>query len=120
MKTQQEIFDTVATHLLKQNDKSLDSYGECRYRAEDGNMCAVGCLIDTKHYTSGFEGYLADDNRVAMALQNSGVDAMNDERVEDLVRRLQEIHDEEPVDNWLDHLTNVAQLFELNTERLAA
>jgi len=67
MKTQQEIFDTVATHLLKQNDKSLDSYGECRYRAEDGNMCAVGCLIDTKHYTSGFEGYLADDNRVAIA-----------------------------------------------------
>ncbi len=43
--TKQEIFDKVATHLLTQNEKALNSVGGCVYRTDKGLKCAVGCLI---------------------------------------------------------------------------
>jgi hypothetical protein len=47
----QEIFDTVAKHLLTQGKKAVDKYtGLCTYRAPDGLKCAVGCLIPDDVY----------------------------------------------------------------------
>lgn len=44
--TPQEIFDTVATHLFTQGHRAFDdNLVQCAYKAQDGSMCAVGCLI---------------------------------------------------------------------------
>lgn len=60
--TDQEIFDHVAKHLLKQGRQSRDpDTGECRYRGPDGTMCAVGCLIPDGEYTPALEGKSALD-----------------------------------------------------------
>jgi hypothetical protein len=43
--TPQEIFNRVVQHLHDQGHAALDFNGRCVYRAKDGSMCAVGCLI---------------------------------------------------------------------------
>ena len=61
MLTHQEILDKVADHLFKQRRRAiiskLNKHGsiDCVYRAKDGSMCAVGCLIDPKVYIQGIE-----------------------------------------------------------------
>lgn len=61
--TPQEIFDTVARHLLTQNkratngDSPMDNAATwCRYRTPDGLRCAGGCLIPDDRYEEAFEG----------------------------------------------------------------
>ena len=41
----QEAFDLIIAHLLKQKKRALDEHGLCSYRTMDGAMCAVGYLI---------------------------------------------------------------------------
>jgi hypothetical protein len=60
--TDQEIFDTVTTFLLKQGVQSINP-GEyaihqnaCLYRGPNGAKCAIGCLIPDTLYTSDIEG----------------------------------------------------------------
>lgn len=47
--TEQEVFDYVAKHLIKQGVKSVDG-PDCMYRGVNGTMCAVGCLISDEEY----------------------------------------------------------------------
>ena len=54
--TNQETFDRVAEHLLKQDAKSL-RHGACAYRGDAGFKCAVGCLISDDEYGPGIEGF---------------------------------------------------------------
>lgn len=62
MKSLQEIFDVVSTHLLTQkkqarqgvDDEGLGS-GICQYRTSTGLKCAVGCLITDHQYTPVME-----------------------------------------------------------------
>ena len=51
--TLQEVFNIVATHLMRQNCKSKDG-NSCRYR-HDGLLCAAGALIPADQYQSDFE-----------------------------------------------------------------
>ena len=53
--TAQEVFDQVATHLLTQNERSLDG-ASCSYRNCDGLKCAAGCLISDDEYDNQMEG----------------------------------------------------------------
>lgn len=57
--TQQEIFDHVVRHLGKQRKRAgkiardaegVPSMFLCRYRADDGAACAIGCLISDAVY----------------------------------------------------------------------
>lgn len=54
-----EAFDAVikkmATHLAKQRSRAVGEDSGCRYRAEDGSMCAVGCLIPDELYSEAIE-----------------------------------------------------------------
>lgn len=120
MKTRQEIFDTVATHLLKQNAKALDDAFECVYRNEEGLMCAVGCLIPIREYKKSIEGFTVGHTPVDMLLQDLGIDVLNDKRTASLLSKLQLVHDEYQVETWLQRLTEIAYNFNLNIERLAA
>jgi hypothetical protein len=55
----QEIFDTVATHLLKQGRRSTYQGSDlmCAYRGVDGTKCAVGVLISDELYDGTMEGH---------------------------------------------------------------
>ena len=54
--TEQEIFDTVLTHLREQGKAAATDDGGCRYRGPDGTACAVGCLIPDELYDPVIEG----------------------------------------------------------------
>ena len=122
MKTLQEIFDQVATHLLTQNERAVGALGNCRYRTDTGLKCAIGCLIADEHYNSGCEGidvsgaYIKPHPRglsLGQALRNSGIDG-KDQRVLRLLGRLQGVHDHNPVVSWHDNLVRVADDFGLS------
>ena len=62
--TEQEVFDQVATHLIRQCRKSLKEqsllgpFGASAYRGDDGLKCAAGCLIADDEYDIGMERIL--------------------------------------------------------------
>jgi hypothetical protein len=57
MRTIQETFDFVITHLRKQGKRATQGGGkECAYRGDDGTSCAIGCLIPDNIYDPEIEG----------------------------------------------------------------
>lgn len=69
----QEIFNTVATHLLTQNARSMGTAPQmegrgCLYRGENGRMCAVGCLIKDEFYDPILENEPVRDPDVIFAV----------------------------------------------------
>ena len=86
-----QISEKIRDHLTKQHDRSTNDHGSCKYRADSGLMCAVGCLIDDGVYEQWLEGKMANDPDIIDALERSGV-AM-DEATIDLARAWQQYHD---------------------------
>lgn len=109
MKTAQEIFTQVATHLLTQNKRAVRDL-ECQYRLKNGCTCAIGCLIAEEHYSPELEGKRVFMAEVQRALRLSGVDA---EQHAGLLRDLQYAHDREPVDAWAHSLRQLAVAYGL-------
>lgn len=123
MLTEQEIFDKVASHLLKQGRQSVGG-SQCLYRGPDDLKCAVGALIDDKWYDPDVEGcgvwsasvrkseHTVKGKMLRDMLLNSGVDVDN-ERVMDLLENLQLIHDECDPEEWDGTLRCIANSFNL-------
>jgi hypothetical protein len=107
--TAQEVYDIVATHLLKQNKRSITHRGTCAYRGIDGLKCAAGCLIPEEIYKSDFEG-------VTWTSLIHSHDFPQDHRK--LIENLQHIHDSFSVDRWHSALIDLAQMYSLNTDVL--
>lgn len=61
----------IADHLLKQGKQAVDSVKSCRYRADDGCMCAVGVLIDKELYSVDLEGVSLSSERVRVTVAKS-------------------------------------------------
>ena len=112
MKTALDVFNKVSEHLLTQNERSLDTFGDCLYRSPTGLKCAVGCLILDEFYSQDLEyiyavGRYTDDwqKPIRKALELSGV-PINDE-IKDLVQKLQVIHDSKEPEFWRKELAKV-------------
>jgi hypothetical protein len=93
---QQETFDTVVSHLRRQNAKAVGNYGLCVYRSTNGRKCAVGCLIPDDKYSPSLEGHSLEvefQNELKAILAEEGHDL-------DLVRQLQVIHDRVFIHHW--------------------
>ena len=87
----QDVFRTVADHLLTQNIKALGNDAACLYRTESGLKCAAGCLIPPEKYNPTWE------NSTWRGLASaSKVPADH----KDLIDDLQVIHDSENVGYW--------------------
>ena len=89
--TPQEIFDAVATHLLKQGRAAMDEQGRCVYRGPNGTRCAAGAVIPDELYDPAMENSPIDDvlamyPRLAVAV-GTDVDTVS------LLIELQEVHD---------------------------
>lgn len=141
MKTLQEIFDIVSTHLLKQDRQAREGVdqegfgqGICRYRSPAGLKCAVGCLITDEQYNpimekagslinfdsmqlAELEGYTESSRtqgarEVLAALTANGID-VTAQTVQDLLNRLQALHDNSQPNRWKDELQRVAADYSL-------
>jgi hypothetical protein len=98
--TKQQLFDTVATHLLTQRRRSTRK-SFCAYRGRDGLRCAIGCLIPDERYTPNLEGKSAeqaDVRRAAGLRRGQGT----------LATDLQNLHDTLPVNQWHTKLYDIA------------
>ena len=95
--TEQEVFDHVSKHLLKQGERSRDESGGCLYRHED-LKCAAGCLIGDDEYDPNIEGFTWETLSRKKFPKNHA----------DLIETLQFIHDAEPVKNWRSQLEKLA------------
>lgn len=123
-KTEQEVFDFVATHLFTQGVQAIGHNGPagsapiCLYRGPNGTKCAVGAMITDEEYDPSMEGFSARD------LVHLKVVKVNDDikaNVE-LLEGLQTVHDAPK--NWDDEdqmkmsLRYVAQEHDLKTSIL--
>lgn len=102
--TAQEVFDQVARHLLSQMKKSVNSEGECLYRF-DGLKCGAGCLIADDEYRKEIE-------RQSWPLLVG--DGWASSFHEDLIERLQIIHDDNEPEDWPRELRRLAKLERLS------
>lgn len=114
--TEQEIFDTVVTHLRKQGCKAIAArtYGNgpgkfetkgCMYRTPDGLKCAAGCLITDKDYDPKFE-FTGVANRLSFVGKYFMSRFSSDEI--SLIRELQDIHDHFLTSDWESAFTKLA------------
>lgn len=102
-----EIFTRVKQHLLTQNaravmrDDSCHNGERCAYRGADGLKCAVGCLIPDDKYTPDIEYMMVAEFPEDLLGFSPTFKQM------DLLRRLQGMHDEEPVAGWAGYLADL-------------
>ena len=113
--TAQQVLDTVVQHLLTQNAKALNDEGYCQFHTDSGRKCAVGCLIPDDRYTPDIEnaciivhGERESANVVALheLLDELG---LGESGTLQLLRDLQDVHDDEQVSQWKMELRHVAK-----------
>lgn len=107
--TAQQVFDQIATHLLKQGKRSMgpvtrehggSSYDtvKCVYRGPDGVKCAAGAIIGDHEYEPSMEG--AGWYHIAQA---KDVYAH-----ENIIMRMQTVHDTVEPHDWRQRLSALA------------
>ena len=109
----QQIFNIVVKHLRKQGKPALntpDHLPRCLYRSPDGLKCAAGCLIPDDKYTPSLEGRL-NETHYKIIGENLGFTLTETEI--NLIRDLQNIHDNVAVHSWESGFKNIAIEFKL-------
>lgn len=106
--TEQEVFDQVATHLLKQGKCSKKRIGNytipsCSYRGDNGLKCAAGILIADEEYTLNM-----DDHEQGTAWSDLVYRKQAPPEHKQLIEELQDIHDTIEPENWERFLMNLA------------
>lgn len=101
--TKQSMIEHIETEF---KGKSITSSGSCRYLTDDGKKCAIGMFIPYYKYSKEMEGLiniseLSKKYKISFPLHPS------------IMRQLQIIHDESPIDNCL---TNMLAWIENNVE----
>jgi hypothetical protein len=111
----QGVFNFVAAHLLRQRRRALNREGQCQYRAHDGSMCAVGCLIPDAYYDRSMEGRYVSDLAGCLHATQIGVRLGRFMlRHAALLDELQRVHDRCETPTWREHLVTVALRYGLN------
>ena len=110
-----QIFNKVSRHLIKQNERSVDTRYKCVYRSNGGLSCAVGCLMTDDIYRPSFEGDSVRDSSIMEALTPI-VGVNEDKRVLKLylLRELQKVHDESRPTDWANDLAKIKHDFDIS------
>lgn len=111
----QTVFHRVAQHLLAQGKRSENNKG-CLYRGPDGLKCAIGVLIPDELYKRGLENTPADDPAVLEVLEEAGVLTLGGpytNRLVNLLRQLQLVHDDTQPENWPARLETIAKEYDI-------
>jgi len=108
-RTNQEIFDISASHLLKQGQRATSkSKNACVYRHSSGRKCAVGILIPDELYKPAMDKNGVGVNTL-MRDYPSLFPYLGGEKSVALVGRLQTIHDSQDPKNWRASLRILAK-----------
>ena len=105
----QEVYKFVASHLLIQNKKSLSIRGKCLHKDQDGNRCAIGCLVGDR--AEEFDNY--DLIWTDLVRRKNLTDNHQYE-----LGKLQRIHDSKKVEDWKDELKQFGEEQGLDTNFL--
>lgn len=87
----QAAFTFSVNHMRKQGRRAKAPGGACVYRAYDGSMCAVGCLL--RFDTGARIGGTARNGEVQRALREEFQSLRGDATSVEVLLRLQAIHD---------------------------
>jgi len=107
----QEIFDTVHAHLIKQSEKSIraGTNSSCGYRGPRGLKCAIGALVPDDKYDQRMEG-----KGVGTALRcTPQLEDFFEGYSFSLLNDLQVVHDDAEIADWPHRLKIVAHQFNL-------
>ena len=116
LETDSDVFRYVSNHLLRQNHKCQEGdMLDCLYKSEsdDGLMCAVGCLISDINYKPSLEYKNVDNPDIMEALNNSMPKWLINKK---LLTRLQNIHDDKPVEEWEYYLDELESIYGKDTK----
>ena len=122
MRTAQELFNEVVSHLRKQKKQSLSQHGYCMYRGEDGLKCAIGHLIPDECYHNDMEGTyfveLPSYNSVIRSscpeVQPFPVELLQEfENNQELLTELVHVHDDHSPIEWEDRFEDLAKMLNL-------
>lgn len=105
--TIQEAYDVAAAHLLKQKKIAME-IGKCLYRATNGNMCAIGCLIPDDVYKSSFE-----TKQASTLLYDPDFRALFENPDKNFLDELQYVHDGNQPKEWESELNLLAERYNL-------
>ena len=106
MKTLQETFNRVAKHLLTQNEKAVNSQGNCQYRQEK-LKCAIGCLIpDSEYHTYLEDQACTSGSSIGILMEKLGYNIK-------FLQKLQGIHDYSNPIHWKYKLNSLAYRYNL-------
>lgn len=111
---EKQIMRKVMKHFAKQKHRAMaqasapfEDSAVCRYRTEDGEMCAIGCLIPDDQYYPEIEGKSVDTSLI-FSFPNATMI---------VVASLQECHDNsENIDDLRDRLMYINNSFEVLPE----
>lgn len=126
-KTHIEVFEQVALHLMKQNERCVSDDctkdGEvypCAYRGPRGLSCAVGCLIPDDKYNPNLEGLCAAEMMNKIGGGTAGAfgfklspSHFDEAMLIDMLQELQNIHDSYEPFEWPDRLCVIATRFDI-------
>lgn len=118
--TYQDLFDTVADHLLTQREACTEA-GDCVYRGPNGLKCAIGALIPDDKYDETLEGDPGSEalRRIGHPLCDTAENPNRDTVFMNLVDELQRIHDEEDPAKWMDYLYSLGDTYNLDNSILS-
>ena len=114
--TAQEVFDTVARHLLRQGRRAVNCRGDeqkCSYRAENGDQCAVGCLIPRRAYVPEMEEVGSAGLLFVFCSERGQTWHVPYLPHLDLLEDLQHLHDTLYPFAWQERLGDIAKLYGL-------
>jgi hypothetical protein len=115
--TPQNVFDHIATHLIRQGRRSHADHYLGLYRGPNSAACAVGAVIPEAAYSEGMEGrgvtgllwWMADQPGYGRLMRMLA-------KHHHLLVALQEMHDCRPVDQWPSRLRGIAIAHELSPQ----
>jgi hypothetical protein len=114
----QDVFDIVATAMLRQNARATADGVKCMYRAPDGKRCAIGWLMPDEVYERSLEFFGVRD--IAARLGTERGDAGRFARFlyihMPLLRDLQGMHDANLPAEWPQTLRDIAHVFRLRAD----
>ena len=112
MRSRQELFDIVVIGARKQRERCVDPLDEetCLYRNRNGLKCFIGMLISDEDYKKIF-----DEDCISLNIVLDQIEEFKLINIQDsyFLEKLQEIHDQNPVEKWEEKFKRFAQTWKL-------
>lgn len=107
---EQEVFDFIAQHLLRQFNRSTELGGKsCFYRGPGALKCAIGVCISDERFVPMLEGKSVQGIAFAEVFP---IQRTLPSRAA-FLSRLQGIHDNDEIAEWINSLRKFASAYEL-------